>query len=169
MIFAFLWWERKNNIWIIFLLSPLYKIIVIPKNAQTMHLVQIYLNEFFVMFWKNYDFQCIFDTIEKNLLHLLSSDPSAQSYAPSQTLFLGIQSPFAQVASYKPQAVGGRNVGRGSPVITIEMWNYLICEKNIFAYNTFNDIKPWGISNFAYTMLLDNKFDSCRWKLKFWS
>lgn len=57
-----------------------------------------------------------FDVIRIYLLHLLSSDPSAQSYAPSQTLFLEMQSPFAQVASYKPQAVGGRNVGRGSPV-----------------------------------------------------
>jgi hypothetical protein len=47
------------------------------------------------------------------LLHRFSSEPSVQSYLPSQTRFLEMQSPFEQVACCSPQA-GGR-VGVGIP------------------------------------------------------
>ena len=40
-----------------------------------------------------------------------SSDPSEQSVSPSQMALRAIHSPLAQVASEKPQAVGGRVVG----------------------------------------------------------
>ena len=40
-----------------------------------------------------------------------SSDPSEQSASPSQMAARAIHSPLAQVASEKPQAVGGRVVG----------------------------------------------------------
>lgn len=45
------------------------------------------------------------------LLHLVSSDPSLQSKTPLHTRFLGMQSPFEQVASWRPQAEGGRGGG----------------------------------------------------------
>ena len=40
-----------------------------------------------------------------------SSEPSEQSVSPSQMAARAIHSPLAQVASEKPQAVGGRVVG----------------------------------------------------------
>lgn len=47
------------------------------------------------------------------MLQLDSSEPSRQSYAPSQSLLFGMQSPLMQVASCEAQADGGcHNDGR---------------------------------------------------------
>ena len=50
-------------------------------------------------------------------LHRISSDWSEQSKSPSQTAFFGMHSPFMQVASLTPQAVGGRVVGSATIVV----------------------------------------------------
>lgn len=78
----------------------------------------------------------------ESLLQRISSDWSEQSKSPSHTAVFGMHSPFMQVASLTPQAVGGRVVGSATEQIQV----YINDSADKLSFTCENPYSSWVVN-----------------------